>query len=107
MVTGAAAAAFRVASGGTMPANSPPTNTRFPASARARARPALACSTSDGLVPQVDRAAEEKNCGAGPLGTTASGCPAGAAGAPRRAAMPTTVARTEAGLPRAAASPKA
>ncbi len=111
-VTGASSAALRVAAGGTMPVNSPPTNTRLPASARARARPALSFSSSEGLVPQVDFCMEAKNWGAGPLATSAvtgltAGVEAGAGAPPTRAAMPTMAALTPAGAPSAAASPKA
>src|SRR5438874_7707589 len=104
---GAAAASFRVASWGTIPANSPPTKIRWPASASARARPALSFSTREGLVPHVGLGAEEKNWGAGPLGR-ASGTtvPVTGAAAPARAAMPTTGARADAGAPKAVASPQ-
>src|SRR2546423_14634675 len=87
--------------------------TRFPASATARARPALSVSTSDGLVPQVDLAAERNCWGAGPLGPTDSGrmavVGAEVVTAPaKRAAMPTIVARAAVGPPSlGSASPKA
>src|SRR3954452_1560954 len=92
-----------------MPAKSPPTNTRLPASAMARARPALSFSTSDGLVPQVGLGVEEKNWGAGPVAKETIGLTAAATGAAAgRAAMPTMLARADVGPPRlAAASPKA
>ena len=90
-----------VAPGGTMPANSPPTNTRLPASARARPLPALSFSSSEGLVPHVGLALDEKNWGAGPLGRTARGLTLVAAGAGPvpRAAIPTMVLRAEVGAP--------
>src|SRR5207249_9277164 len=45
------------------PANSPPTNTVLPASARARTRPAFPGSTVEMLVPQVRSAALAKDAG--------------------------------------------
>ena len=56
---------------------------------------------------QVGWGVDEKNWGAGPLGTAPTGFTPPAAGPVVRAAIPTIVARVAVGPPRAAASPKA
>src|SRR5207248_11603430 len=104
------------------PANSPPTNTVFPASARARTRPAFPGSTVEMLVPHVWSAALAKDSGrpGGPshtegvvvvvvgssTGTDSAPRPAGA-GPADTAAMPTIGRVGVTGPPNSGASPKA